>query len=49
MRFNLLKIKQQNMLTNFEGAKAFVLCPKLELYVAIVTAALTDNFYGKSP
>lgn len=45
MRFNFLKNRQQNMVTNYEGAKAFVLTPELELYTAVATAALTGNFY----
>jgi 60 kDa SS-A/Ro ribonucleoprotein len=47
MRFNFLN-KKANEVTNYEGAKAFVLTPELELYTAIVTAALTDNFYEKA-
>jgi 60 kDa SS-A/Ro ribonucleoprotein len=48
MRFNFLKNRQQNMLTNYEGVKAFALNPQLELYTAVATAALTDNFYEKA-
>ena len=48
MRFNFLKNRQQNMLTNYEGVKAFALTPQLELYTAVATAALTDNFYEKA-
>ena len=44
MRFNFLQ-RKQNVVSNYEGEKAFVLTPQLELYSAIVTAALTDNFY----
>ncbi len=47
MRFNFLK-KKQSEVTNKEGAKAFVLTPQLELYTAVATAALTDNFYEKA-
>ena len=36
------------MVTNYEGAKTFVLNPQLELYTAVTTAALTDNFYEKA-
>jgi hypothetical protein len=46
MRFNFLK--KTSVVTNYEGAKAFVLTPQLELYTAVTTAALTDNFYEKS-
>jgi 60 kDa SS-A/Ro ribonucleoprotein len=45
MRFNFLKNRQQNTLTNYEGAKAFALTPELELYTAVATAALTPGFY----
>lgn len=44
MRFNFLKKKEREVL-NYEGAKAFVLTPQLELYTAVATASLSDNFY----
>jgi 60 kDa SS-A/Ro ribonucleoprotein len=47
MRFNFLRKSAQEV-TNYEGAKAFVLTPELELYTAVATAALTDNFYEKA-
>ncbi|CAN5224023.1 TROVE domain-containing protein [soil metagenome] len=47
MRFNFLKQKQ-NEATNYEGEKAFVLTPQLELYTAVAAAALTDNTYEKA-
>lgn len=47
MRFNFLQ-RKQNVVSNYEGEKAFVLTPQLELYGAVVTAALTDNFYEKA-
>lgn len=47
MRFNFLKNKQ-NTVTNHEGAMAFGLNQQLELYTAVATAALTDNFYEKA-
>ncbi len=44
MRFNFLRgVKNETF--NYEGAKAFVLTPQLELYTAVATAALSDNFY----
>ncbi len=46
MRFNFNKTKSSET-TNYEGAEAFVLTPQLELYTAVATAALTDNFYEK--
>ncbi len=47
MRFNFSK-RTATETTNYEGAKAFVLTPQLELYTAVATAALTDNFYEKA-
>lgn len=44
MRFNFLR-GQQNATLNHEAAKAFTLTPQLELYTAVATAALSDNFY----
>lgn len=44
MKFNFLK-KRKNELFNYEGAKAFALNPEMELYSAVVTAALQNNFY----
>ncbi len=47
MMFNLKfkgKVKQT---VNYEGEKAFVLTPQLELYTAVATAALSDQFYEK--
>ena len=46
MRFNFNKTKSSES-TNYEGAEAFALTPQLELYTAVATAALTDNFYEK--
>jgi len=47
MRFNFLRGAQKETL-NYEGAKAFTLTPQLELYTAVATAALNDNFYEKA-
>jgi len=44
MKFNL-SIKRQKKVVNHEGAKAFVLTPELELYTAVVTTALNNQFY----
>jgi hypothetical protein len=44
MRFNFLRGVQNDTL-NYEGAKAFTLTPQMELYTAVATAALSDNFY----
>src|SRR6218665_100413 len=47
MRFNVFK-RNVNVVANHEGAKAYRLTPETELYAAVVTAALSDNFYEKS-
>ncbi|XZF13482.1 TROVE domain-containing protein [Chitinophagaceae bacterium MMS25-I14] len=47
MRFNFFT-KKSKVTVNHEGAKAFVLTPELELYAAVVTASLSDQFYEKS-
>src|SRR5688572_5350047 len=44
MKFNILK-RKENIVSNYEGAKARVLTPELELYSAVVTAGLSDSFY----
>ncbi len=43
MKFNLFKKAKQ--LTNYEGAKAFSLDNRTELYSAVVTTSLSDKFY----
>ena len=44
-----MKFNQANTATtlvnNYEGEKAYVLTPEMELYAAVVTAGLSDNFY----
>ncbi|MDQ3190375.1 MAG: TROVE domain-containing protein [Bacteroidota bacterium] len=47
MKFNILR-RKANVVSNKEGAKAYTLTPELELYAAVVTASLNDNFYEKS-
>jgi len=47
MRFNILK-KDVSATVNYEGAKAYTLTPELELYSAVVTASLHDQFYEGS-
>ena len=44
MRFNFLKRKVRET-TNYEGAKAYKTTHETELYAAVVTASLSDNFY----
>ncbi|MBS1529395.1 MAG: TROVE domain-containing protein [Bacteroidetes bacterium] len=46
MKFNLLS-KAKTRVTNYEGVKAFVLRPDMELYTAVVTWSLNDSFYEK--
>ncbi|MCF6406462.1 TROVE domain-containing protein [Chitinophaga filiformis] len=46
MRFNFIKTTKQ--VTNYQGAKAYTLTPEMELYSAVVTASLQDQFYEKT-
>jgi 60 kDa SS-A/Ro ribonucleoprotein len=48
MRFNFMMGKKENKTVNHAGAEAFVLTPQLELYTAVATAALSDQFYEKA-
>lgn len=48
MRFNLPFRKTQPNAVNHEGAAAYTLTPQLELYAAVATAALSDQFYEKA-
>jgi 60 kDa SS-A/Ro ribonucleoprotein len=45
MKFNLKMGSKAKETVNYEGEKAFVLTPQLELYTAVATAALNDQFY----
>ena len=46
MKFNLKsKVRQ---VSNYEGEKAFTLTPQLQLYTAVATAGLSDQFYEKA-
>ena len=47
MKFNL-KAKKGKQIVNHEGEKAFALTPAMELYTAVATASLNDQFYEKS-
>lgn len=42
--YNTMLMEQDNV-ANHEGARAYAMTPELELYTAVVTAALSDNFY----
>lgn len=46
MRFNFMGHNQKQTV-NYEGEKAFVLTPQLELYTAVTTAGLSEQFYEK--
>jgi 60 kDa SS-A/Ro ribonucleoprotein len=48
MMFNLRLKSKVKETVNCEGEKAFVLTPQLELYTAVATAALSDQFYEKA-
>lgn len=45
MKFNVFK--KANAVTNYEGAKAFSLDERTELYSAVVTTSLSNAFYEK--
>ena len=46
MKFNYFN-KVKNVVTNYEGAKAYSLSPEMELYSAVVTSGLNDVTYEK--
>jgi hypothetical protein len=48
MKFNLTFKSKAKEIINYEAEKAFVLTPQLELYTAVATAALNDQFYEKA-
>lgn len=48
MMFNFKLRNKAKQVVNYEGAKAFVLTPQLELYTAVATAGLSDQFYEKA-
>lgn len=47
MKFNFAFKSKAKETVNYEGVKAFVLTPQLELYTAVATAGLSDQFYEK--
>jgi len=47
MKFNFASKSKAKETVNYEGAKAFVLTPQLELYTAVATAGLSDQLYEK--
>ncbi|WP_153795789.1 TROVE domain-containing protein [Foetidibacter luteolus] len=48
MKFNFMLSKQQKEIINKEGETAFALPIQLELYTAVATAALSEQFYEKA-
>lgn len=44
MNYNSM-IKEKETTRNHEGAKAYAMTPEMELYTAVVTSTLSDNFY----
>jgi len=46
MKFNLRRSKISTNTVNYEGAPAFVLTAPLELYAAVTTASLNDQYYA---
>lgn len=48
MKFNLKFGHKAKGTINYEGEKAFVPGPQLELYTAVVNASLSDQFYEKA-
>jgi hypothetical protein len=48
MKFNT-EANEKNVTTNYEGAKAYSLSPELELYTAVVTCLVDDNYYEGRP
>ena len=47
MSFNSM-LREQSETKNYEGAKAYVMSPEMELYTAVVTSTLSDKFYEKN-
>lgn len=47
MKFNF-KTKKANATINYEKPEAFKLTPEMELYTAVATSGLNDQFYEKS-
>ena len=48
MKFNFKIGGKANQVKNYEAATAFVLTAQLELYTAVMTASLSDQFYEKA-
>lgn len=48
MKFNLKAKSKVKQVANYEGERSFVLTPQLELYTAVATAGLSDQYYEKA-
>ncbi|MEY4904725.1 MAG: hypothetical protein RLZZ292_2540 [Bacteroidota bacterium] len=48
MLFNWKRKKEETLVINHEGAKAYPITPALELYSAVVTSTFSDKFYEKN-
>jgi 60 kDa SS-A/Ro ribonucleoprotein len=48
MKFNLKLARKVKQVVNYEGESAFVLTPQQELYTAVATAGLNDQFYEQA-
>ena len=48
MKFNLKLRSKPKQVINYEAETAFVLTPQLELYTAVATASLSNQFYEKA-
>lgn len=48
MKFNTIFKKKQAVVVNYENETSFKLTPQLELYAAVATATLSDQFYEKA-
>ncbi len=48
MKFNLKIGSKSKQVLNHESEKVFALTPQMELYTAVATAALSDQFYEKA-
>ena len=47
MSFNSM-LREQSETKNYEGEKAYVMSPEMELYTAVVTSTLSNKFYEKN-
>ncbi len=45
MKFNIFKSSKKKATKNHEGAIAYTMSPRMELYTAVVTSSLSNSFY----